>query len=153
MFATVLLISWIGWRRFGDEGAAWSAAFISTFPIVVVIGRLGTLDALLAVHVTAVLALDMVQPEHGGLQRSAVLGGLLGLAFMAKGPVGVVLPLLMMLAGRTASGRDVLPSLRTVITALLAWCAVVLPWGLVFAQRIGWGSVLALVRHEAIDRA
>ncbi|HUC43863.1 MAG TPA: glycosyltransferase family 39 protein [Candidatus Sulfotelmatobacter sp.] len=153
MFATVLLISWIGWRRFGDEGAAWSVAFISTFPVVVVIGRVGTLDALLAVHVTAVLALDTVQPEHGGLQRSAVLGGLLGLAFLAKGPVGVVLPLLMMLAGRTASGRDVLPSPKTVITALLAWCAVVLPWGLVFAERIGWGNVLALVRHEAVERA
>src|SRR5262249_16793810 len=76
----LLLVAWIGWRRFGDEGAAWSAAFFATSPIVVATGRVGTLDALLSVHVMAVLALDMVQPEHSGLQRSAVIGGLLGLA-------------------------------------------------------------------------
>src|SRR5262249_32512056 len=79
---TLLLLAWIGWRRFGDEGAAWSAAFFATSPIVVATGRVGTLDALLSVHVMAVLALDMVQPEHSGLQRSAVIGGLLGLAFL-----------------------------------------------------------------------
>ena len=38
------------------------------------------------------------------------MGLLLGLAFLVKGPVGVVLPLLMILAGRTATGRDVMPS-------------------------------------------
>ena len=152
-WVSLLLVAWVGWRRFGDEGAAWAAAVFATFPLVVGIARIGTLDALLAVHVMALLALDLVQPEQSGLQRSAVVGGLLGLAFLVKGPVGVALPLLMMLAGRTASGRNVLPSLRTAITALLAWSAVVLPWGLVFVQRIGWRSAGQLVRSEVVDRA
>lgn len=152
-FVSLLLVAWIGWRRFGDEGAAWAAAVFATFPLVVGIARIGTLDALLAVHVVALLALDLVQPEHSGLQRSAVVGGLLGLAFLVKGPVGIALPLLMMLAGRTASGRNVVPSIRTTITVVLAWSAVALPWGLVFAQRIGWRGVGALLRSEVVERA
>lgn len=152
-FVTLLLVAWVGWRRFGDEGAAWAAAIFATSPLVVACGRIGTLDALLSVHVMAVVALDMVQPEHSGLQRSAVIGALLGLAFLIKGPVGVVLPLLLMLAGRTACGREVVPSLRTAVTAALAWCAMVLPWGIVFVNRVGGGSVLRLVRRETIDRA
>ncbi len=150
---SLLLVGWIGWRRFGVEGAAWSAVIFLTFPIVVLIARVGTLDALLSVHILAVLALDLVQHDHQELERTGVIGLLLGLAFLVKGPVGVVLPLAMILAGRTATGRDVLPSLKTVVTTALALSAVVLPWGLVFVQRIGVGNVVRLLRTEAIDRA
>ena len=150
---SLLLVGWIGWRRFGVEGAAWAAITFLTLPIVVLIGRVGTLDALLSVHILAVLALDLVQHDHQELERSGVIGLLLGLAFLAKGPVGVLLPLTMILAGRTATGRDLVPSLKTALTTALAMCAVVMPWGLVFVQRIGWGNVLQVLRTEAVDRA
>jgi 4-amino-4-deoxy-L-arabinose transferase len=149
---SLLLLAWVGWRRFGVEGAAWSAAVFLTFPIVVMIARIGTLDALLSVHILAVVALDLVQPDGRGLQRSAVIGGLLGLAFLVKGPVGVALPLLLRLAGRTATGRDLLPGVRSSITALLAWAAVTLPWGLVFLQRIGAVNTAGTVRSEVFSR-
>jgi 4-amino-4-deoxy-L-arabinose transferase len=152
-FVSLLLVGWIGWRRFGVEGAAWSTAIFLTFPLVAIIARIGTLDALLAVHVLAVIALDMVQPDGTGLQRSTVIGGLLGLAFLVKGPVGVALPLVVVLAGRTAAGRDVLPSFRSTVTAILAWCAVVLPWGLVFLQRVGGATTAGIVKSEVIARS
>ena len=151
-FVSLLLVAWIGWRRFGVEGSAWSAAFFLTFPLVVLIARIGSLDALLSVHILAVLALDLVQPEGSGLQRSAVIGGLLGLAFMVKGPVGILLPLVMMLAGRTATGRDVLPTVKTAVTAALAASAVVLPWGLVFIQRVGASQASGTLEAEAFER-
>ena len=152
-FMSLLLVGWIGWRRFGVEGAAWAAVTFLTFPIVVLIARVGTLDALLSVHILAVLALDLVQHDHQELERSGVIGLLLGLAFLVKGPVGVLLPLTMILAGRTATGRDVVPSMKTVVTTTLALCAVVMPWGLVFIQRVGWKSVVHVLRTEAVDRA
>ena len=152
-FVSLLLVAWIGWRRFGVEGSAWAAVTFLTFPIVVIVARIGTLDALLSVHVLAILALDLVQHDHRELERSGVIGLLLGLAFLVKGPVGVGLPLVMILAGRTASGRDVMPSPRTVVTTILAMAAVVLPWGLVFIQRIGAGDVARVLRTETIDRA
>ena len=152
-FVSLLLVAWIGWRRFGVEGSAWAAATFLTFPIVVIVARIGTLDALLSVHILAVLALDLVQHDHKELERSGVIGLLLGIAFLIKGPVGVVLPLTMILAGRTATGRDVVPSPKTVATTALALGAVVLPWGLVFIQRIGAGNAFHVLRAETFDRA
>ena len=152
-FVSLILVAWIGWRRFGVEGSAWAAAVFLTSPLVVVIARVGTLDALLSVHVLAVLTLELVQHDHKGLERYGVMGLLLGLAFLVKGPVGVALPLLMILAGRTATGRDVLPSFKTAATTTLAASAVVLPWGLVFIQRIGGKNVVQLLRTETVDRA
>ncbi len=73
-FMSLLLVGWIGWRRFGVEGAAWAAVTFLTLPIVVLIARVGTLDALLSVHILAVLALDLVQHDHQELERSGVIG-------------------------------------------------------------------------------
>ena len=152
-FVSLLLVAWIGWRRFSVEGSAWAAATFLTFPIVVMIARAGTMDALLSVHILAILALDLVQHDHTGLERSGVIGLLLGLAFLVKGPVGVLLPLVMILAGRTATGRDVVPSPKTFVTAVLTMSAVVLPWGLVFVQRVGGSNVVRLLRAETVNRA
>jgi 4-amino-4-deoxy-L-arabinose transferase len=110
------------------------------------------MDALLSVHVFAALALDMAEPDETGPHRGAAIGALLGLAFLAKGPVGVVLPLLVMLAGRTAAGRNVLPAWRPSVAFLAAWCVVALPWGLAFLRRQGAGEVTGIVRTEVLER-
>jgi 4-amino-4-deoxy-L-arabinose transferase len=151
---SVALTGFIARRRFGDEGAVWAAAVLATTPLVLVLGRTGTLDALLAVHVLAAIALDLAAPttESAARYRAPVLGGLLGLAFLAKGPVGIALPLVVMLAGRTATGRDVLPSFTAFARGLAAWCVVVLPWGLAFLRRIGAAGTLELLRGEVLDR-
>ena len=149
---SILLVAWVGRLRFGEEGGIWAAAILATMPLVLVPGRLGTLDALLAVHVLAVIALDMAAPREGDLFRSFAVGALLGLAFLIKGPVGVVLPLLVILAGRTAARRNVLPSAVGVLQAAAAWCLVVLPWGLVFLRRVGPGNAIGLLRTEAFER-
>lgn len=149
---SLLLVAWVARRRFGNEGAAWAAAVFLTSPLVLVTGKIGTLDAFLAVHVFAALALDMAEPDEAGRYRGTAVGALLGLAFLAKGPVGIVLPLLAMLAGRTASGRTVVPKIRPAGSALLAMAAVVLPWGLAFVQRVGIQGVTSTLQQEAMNR-
>ena len=149
---SLAIVGWIARRRFGWEGALWGVAVMATMPLVVACGRLGTLDALLSVHVLAVVALDIAEPEEGGRSKALAIGFLLGLAFLAKGPVGVVLPVLMVLAGRTACGRDILPAWRELARGLAGWCVVVLPWGLAFLDRIGVAGTLALVRRESLER-
>ncbi len=81
---SILLVGWLARRRFGPEGGVWAAAVFATMPIVLVLGRVGTLDALLAVHVLAAVTLDMVDDETGKPYRSACIGGILGLAFLIK---------------------------------------------------------------------
>ena len=69
------------------------------------------------------MAMDTAEPDETGRYRTGAIGALLGLAFLAKGPVGVLGPLIVMLAGRTATGRSVLPRWRSTAGQHLS-CAV-----------------------------
>lgn len=150
--ASLLFVAWIASRRFGGESPAWSAAMFVTMPLVLAVGGLGTLDALLSVHVLAIVALDVVDPDGGDGQRALAVGCLLGMCFLVKGPVGVVLPLLLMLAGRTASGRNVVPSVRNVALAAAGSLAVVAPWAAAVIQRAGAMPLLEILRRETLER-
>lgn len=149
---STLLVAWVAHRRLGREGAAWAAAVFLTSPLVIVTGKMGTLDALLSVCIFAAIALDMTASEETGTCRGAAVGALLGLAFLVKGPVGVVLPSLAMLAGRIASGRKVVPGLRVASSAVFAAAMIVLPWGLAFLQRVGRAGTLSTLREEVLRR-
>ena len=150
---SMLILGWIARRRFGDEAAVWAGLILVTMPLVAVEGYVGTLDALLALHVLAVLALDMAGTrDEAGSHRALAIGGLLGLAFLIKGPIGVILPLLAMLAGRTADRRTVLPMWRNAMQSAAAWCLVVLPWSLALLKRVGLDAVTETLHGEALER-
>jgi 4-amino-4-deoxy-L-arabinose transferase len=150
--ASVALLAAVARRRFGEEGAFWCATVLATSPLIVLLGRLGTLDALLGTHVLAVVVVDLARPEVGVRTRAATTGALLGLAFLVKGPVGVIVPLLVILAGRSATRSELLPGLGTFATAVGAWCVVVLPWGLAFLRRLGPSTAVELLRTETVER-
>lgn len=145
--ATLLITGWVSRRRFGEQGALWATLCLATMPLFIVIGRQGTLDALLTLHVWAVVAYDIDAAPEDGSRAAWPYGLLLGLAFLIKGPVGVVLALLMMLAGRTASGRTVAPSARGLAIAMATWALIVLPWGVAFVARVG-GTGAATLKEE-----
>lgn len=148
---SALILAWVTRRRFGDEAAVWSAVMFLTSPLVIAVGFLGTIDALLSVHVLAALALDLDERPRTRY-RAAAIGAVLGLAFLAKGPVGPGLALIAILAGRTVTRRPVAPSARDALLFLAAWCLVVLPWGVALLLRVGSTSVLHLLRGEVLDR-
>ncbi len=135
-------------RRFGPEAAPWAVAALASMPLVFFLGRSGTTDALLAVHVLAAVLLDLAPPAEERKGRALLFGALLGMAFLAKGPVGVLLPVLVVLAGRTASGREVWPGWEPVVKALAAVLAVAAPWGLALLARVGWPAIRDLLGTE-----
>ena len=145
--ATLLITGWVARRRFGEQGALWATLCLATMPLFIVIGRQGTLDALLTLHIWAVVAYDVDAAPENGARAVWPYGLLLGLAFLIKGPVGVVLPLLMMLAGRTAAGRAVSPGARGLAIGIAMWAVVVSPWGLAFVARVR-GSTVATLKQE-----
>ncbi len=151
-FVSLLLVAWIARRRFGEDGALWSAVIFVTMPLALVLGRAGNLDALLAVHVLAALALDLAAPRDAGAYRAAAIGALIGLGFLVKGPVAIVLTLLVMLAGRTAAGLEVAPTLRGATGWIAGFSVVVLPWALAFVERVGLSETVELIRHEVFGR-
>lgn len=153
LLASMAIVARLARLRFGgDEPAIWAAAVLGTMPLAAGVGFVGTIDALLAVHVLAAIALDLHPAGEGLRGRAAATGALCGLAFLAKGPVGTALPLLAMLAGRLATGRSARPRARALLQGAAAWCAVVLPWGLAFLHRVGAGDVGAVLDAEVTER-
>ncbi len=146
---SLLLVAFVARRRFGEEGAAWAAAAFGTMPLVVVAGKVGTLESLFALHVFAAVALDMAEPGEAGRYRGAAIGALVGLAFLAKGPVGIVFPVLLLVAGRTASGRNVIPG-ASAAAAVAGFSVAVLPWGLAFLERFGLAGSVWTMGREAV---
>jgi 4-amino-4-deoxy-L-arabinose transferase-like glycosyltransferase len=149
---SIFLLGAVVRRRFGAEGAFWTVVVLATTPLVVILGRLGNIDALLALHVLAVICLDLAWPEQKPAGVGWAMGALLGLAFLCKGPVGVIVPLLVILAGRTATRRELLPSWHIFLSVLGGWAVVVLPWALALISSVGGSEVMNVLRTEVLDR-
>ena len=124
--------------------SAWvGAAVMALHPETLVWARIGVSDMLLTgCMATSLLAffLGYAQPEHPSIQARwySAFFGLMALAVLAKGPVGVVLPVLIVGAFLVYTGklRQVLPELRLLSGALL-FVILTLPWYLLVIRANG----------------
>jgi len=125
---TLLLLHRFALPRFGRRAAALSGVVYLTSPEVVVLARFCNFDATLAFLVTAaVVAWLGWLDERRGFPWAAWIP--MGLGVLVKGPIAVVLPVLI--AGVCAWRRGVLVSaLREArpVRGVLVLCAIVLPW-------------------------
>ncbi len=149
---TTLLVFWLGARLF-DRRTAWLAAlvFASSFKVLWQ-GRTAQIDMLLTFLVTASLAcfvrgfLDD-RPGFYWLYFACA-----GLATLAKGPVGLLPPLLAIVAFLLLSGRrDALRRLR-IARGLLLWAGVVALWLGAAAARAGGAYLRELVVTQNLTR-
>ena len=117
-------------RNLGPRCAPWAVVLLATTPAVIGAERMLTTDLLLATCQTVILtsAYEIWRGTGGRGARVALYLGL-GLAFLAKGPVGWLVPLLVLVpflaAGRGVSGRTAPWGLSWGIPLALA---VALPW-------------------------
>jgi 4-amino-4-deoxy-L-arabinose transferase-like glycosyltransferase len=158
----ILLVAWWASRRLGPDAAGPSAAILATTPILFVCARLAITDMLLALWVTAALLLWRESvASSGGARRRLSYGaaGAIGLAALAKGPVGPALAGAVALATWLASRPRGDGAARGLITwrgTALAAAGVALlagPWVLLLAGRIGVEGILELLRRETIRRS
>lgn len=125
---TLLLVFGIASRLFDRRVAWWSALVFATSAKVLWQGRIGQIDMVLVALVTAAMYCFVrgLVEERPGFHRLFFLFA--GLATLAKGPVGLLPPLLAIVVWALASGRrDVLRAMR-IPTGLAIWAAVVLVW-------------------------
>src|SRR6185295_8116932 len=118
-----------GARLYGSAAGLHSGFILGTSLLTFVYGRAAAMDMLLAACVTAALSLF-------GLRFLGIAGSLavvaayvfLGLATLAKGPLGVLLPVLVVACYAVArrDGRVVKQALSPL--GLLAFLLVALPW-------------------------
>ncbi|HVF60474.1 MAG TPA: glycosyltransferase family 39 protein [Thermoanaerobaculia bacterium] len=157
----VLFVFLLGERLFGRRAGFLAAAAFATCAKVLWQGRFGQIDMLLVALVTAAVWCWVAMSSRAGARD---LGGgrrealpylfffFAGLATLAKGPVGLLPPLLSILAYRAlAHGRGGLRGLR-LGRGLLVWAAVVAAWLLPAALAGGPEYLEQIVFRQNVTR-
>ena len=149
---TLLLLFGMAQRLFDHRVAWWSALIFGSAAKVLWQGRIGQIDMLLVALVTAAMACFVrgLTEERPGFYRLFFVCA--GLATLAKGPVGLLPPLLAVVAWALATGRrDVLSAMR-IPTGLAIWAAVVLAWLVPAIAVTGRGYFDTIVLRQNITR-
>ena len=120
----------------GGRTAITAALVVATSPMVLIFGRLVIFDMPLTAFVTiAIYALVRARLDGDGWPWLPVAGGAIGLALLTKGPVGMVLPLLVWIAARGAlpeapmrrSGSAIAVAVALAAGLLGSWIVCVAP--------------------------
>ncbi|MBI1850384.1 MAG: glycosyltransferase family 39 protein [Planctomycetes bacterium] len=152
---TIVIYRWAR-RRSGSTAAAFSALVFVTSPLVVMVARLAIPDmALTAFETFAVLNLyrsDRASHERSRSRARLAAWASLGLAAMTKGPVGVVVPLLVLVVFLALEGR--LGNVRRLFSmpALALFVAISLPWYVAVGFALGFREGFELLVHETLYR-
>lgn len=109
-FGTCLLVAWYMRRRVSDDAATWSVLALSTSLLFVGVGRQMMTDMPLVLAFTAAM-LTFWESLVGDKRWRILTAGLLGVAALAKGPVALIL--FVIIAGWTFfRQKDLRPAFR-----------------------------------------
>src|SRR5215471_5156600 len=138
----VLLTFWFARRRFGSNVALLAAGIMATSLGIYIIGRAATADALLNMLIAASMYAAWLHLETGRRPWLYATFAAIGLGFLAKGPVAILIPLAVTLAFCWLR-RDLKTWARAVFDwrGLLLFAALALPWYAFIIHREGWAFV------------
>jgi dolichol-phosphate mannosyltransferase len=150
----LLATLWLGSVLF-DRRTAWIGALVlATTGAFLAFGRVAMSDMLLALWTTLAMALG-VRAARGDAPDAwpVALAVTLGLGFLTKGPIALLLPglgLLWLAWTRRAS----LPRLRPLVAAVAAIAFVVIAggWFVLVQRRLGWGPLEHFFLRENLQR-
>jgi len=150
----LLLVRELGTSLFDARTGLLGAVIFATSLQVFERARWASIDMTLTVLVLAAIVCfrrGRIRPESAaGWYRAAWL--LMGLATLAKGPLGILLPLLAVLPaelfeGNWSAGRRLfLPS------GMLLALAVILAWFVPWAGRLGFDTAVGVTWHQTAER-
>ena len=157
----VFCVYFVGRQREGPLEGLFSCLILAASILFFSLARAASIDmvfsAAMAVAWTALFFLLFGgkglwrEPSASGSQRGLLLVfyAFLGLATLAKGPAGLVLPLVSLAVFLGLTGRMELAARFRPVTGVLVLLAVVLPWYGLCTLANGWGFVEEfLIRHN-----
>jgi 4-amino-4-deoxy-L-arabinose transferase-like glycosyltransferase len=150
---TLLACVWLG-SLLLDRGRALSGALVLTTTFAFVsFGRIAMSDMLLALWTTLALALAVRLYAGGPSWLGLLLGLTLGLGFLTKGPIALILPGLgiALLAWRERA-RGLPVSRAWLALSALIFAGLSLSWFAAVAARLGVGPLAYFFLHENIER-
>lgn len=141
-------------RRAGERAALTACAILATTPLFFALARTATTDMTLTFFVfgaTASLYSGVVEPVRS--RRDLWIGGIcLGLGMLTKGPVVLLVPVLVVAAGAVARRRAPITVAGRMVGVAWIMVLVAVPWAVLLFQRVGWESALEIWRQEALER-
>ncbi len=151
--ATCLSIGFLGARLFGFASGIRSAVVLATSLGMALYGRAAIMDSILTFALTlglgAYLFHATVQPARRWL---AVAYAAFGASVLAKGPVGIVLPMLIIVLFELQSHRRLLPRPGSLLTSTASFLVVVVPWHVAIFNAQGWEFVESFLFQHNLDR-
>jgi 4-amino-4-deoxy-L-arabinose transferase-like glycosyltransferase len=136
--ALAALLTWgIGRRLLSPRAGLWAMGILATTPLTVMEGLAATTDAVLLAAITGAMAAFAAALARGPRSRHLVmLAVAVGLAQLAKGPVGLAVPALAMLGAlswlvwRERVARGIAPFSFLVVLACVLGTALFLLWAI-----------------------
>jgi 4-amino-4-deoxy-L-arabinose transferase-like glycosyltransferase len=154
--ATLLLVALWARRRLPPGSAATAAITLATTPLFFACARLGITDMLLTLWITATLILwheAIGEPDPVARRPMAFAAAIAcGLAVLTKGPVGMILPAVVIGLTATIARRHRMITIRGTGMALTGIMLVAGPWASALAGRIGLSEAIAILERESMDR-
>jgi len=158
-FAALLVILatvWLGWLLWEDRASALNAGWILLATAAfMAFGRTAMSDMLLSLWTIVAMALTVAvyKSKRPAWRELLALGGVLGLGFLTKGPIALLIPGLGIMSWiwyhRT---RRPSLSLASVPAAVLAFAVFALGWFLAVYLRLGAEPIYYFFVHENLQR-
>ena len=154
--ASVVATAWLGRLLLGRRPALYGALALGTTLLVLSFGRVAMSDMLLTLWCTLAVAIGVTTTDEKGATpaRMAALGATLGLGFLTKGPVALVLAGfgLALLALRGHAGRRPHVNARGLAAAAIVFATFGLGWFAAVAWRLGAGPLEYFFLRENLER-
>ena len=154
--AALLLLAvtaWLGARAFDRRTGVAAAAVLASTLLFLAFGRVAMADMLLALLSTAAVAIALEALGTSGrglLALAAALGVVLGLGFLAKGPIAVLLPGLGIVVFWWTARRR--PPAAPIALALATFAVFGLSWFAVVYARMGAAPLEYFFLRENLER-
>jgi 4-amino-4-deoxy-L-arabinose transferase-like glycosyltransferase len=152
--AALMATLWLGRLLLGREAALLGALALATTGAFMAFGRLAMSDMLLTLWSTLAMALAVKAFAEGrAWPWVPLLGAVLGLGFLTKGPVAVLLPGLGVIALWWPRRHERLPlTAGTALAAAAAFAVVGLTWFAVIGARLGAEPLRYFFLRENLQR-
>jgi 4-amino-4-deoxy-L-arabinose transferase-like glycosyltransferase len=154
--ASVLATAWLGRLLLGRPAAAFGALALGTTLLVLSFGRVAMSDMLLTLWCTLAVTIGVTMTDGRGatVARMAALGATLGMGFLTKGPVALVLAGcgLALLVLRGHGGRLPRVDARGLAAALVTFAIIGLGWFAAVAARLGPAPLEYFFLRENLER-
>jgi 4-amino-4-deoxy-L-arabinose transferase-like glycosyltransferase len=154
--ATILLVVLWARRRLPPGSSAATAIALATTPLFFACARLGITDMLMTLWITAALILwreAIGLPDPVARRPFAFSAALAcGLAVLTKGPVGMILPAIVIGLTAAVTRRPRMITPRGTGMAAAGIVMVAGPWTSALVGRIGLSEAIAILERESMDR-